>query len=227
MPAKRPEASLNVLFIGNSFTGRNDLPKLIANLAAAAGKTMRHQLISVGGASLRTHWNKADALHAIQRGGYDYVVLQEQSTLPIKNPQRMRENVLLFDQAIKAAGSKTALYLTWARAHAPDSQEQITSAYASIAREIDATLIPAGIAWQKHLAEDEPITLHDKDASHPMLTGSFLAACVALIALFGEQIPEKIPPVEALTSAEMRRLVRTANATLKPSPRRANRSSAS
>jgi hypothetical protein len=210
MPAKRPEASLNVLFIGNSFTARNDLPKLIANLAAAAGKTMRHQLISVGGASLRTHWNKADALHAIQRGGYDYVVLQEQSTLPIKNPQRMRENVLLFDQAIKAAGSKTALYLTWARAHAPDSQEQITTAYTSIAREIEATLIPAGIAWQKHLREPDPIILHDKDAIHPTLAGSYLAACTAFAAMFKTSPIGNAATVEGLTASEVQRLQRSA-----------------
>src|SRR5688500_8649075 len=107
--------SLKVLFVGNSFTARNDLPGLIARLAEARGFTLEHRLISVGGASLRTHWNKGEAREAIGGGGYDYVVLQEQSTLPVKNAARMKENVRLFDEAIRAAGSKTALYLTWAR----------------------------------------------------------------------------------------------------------------
>jgi hypothetical protein len=56
-------------------------------------------------------------------------VLQEQSTLPIKNAARMRENVLLFDEVIRAAGSRTALYMTWALRHAPETQEAITKAY--------------------------------------------------------------------------------------------------
>ena len=34
----RRNAPLKVLFIGNSFTARNDLPGLIARLAAARGK---------------------------------------------------------------------------------------------------------------------------------------------------------------------------------------------
>src|SRR5579872_5047572 len=101
--------TLRLLFIGNSFTARNNLPGLISQLAAARGKSLEHELISAGGASLRTHWNVGRALAAIQTGRFDSVVLQEQSTLPIKNAGRMHENVRLFDEAIKTAGSKTVL----------------------------------------------------------------------------------------------------------------------
>jgi hypothetical protein len=50
----RCSASKSVLFIGNSFTGRNDLPGLIAQLAAARGISLQHTLVSAGGASLRS-----------------------------------------------------------------------------------------------------------------------------------------------------------------------------
>src|SRR5581483_1738544 len=134
--------SLRILFIGNSFTARNNLPDMVAKLAMADGNRLDHQLITAGGASLRMHWNKGVAQKLIADGRFDFVVLQEQSTLPIKNPKRMRENVLLFDSAIKASGAKTALYMTWARQHAPQTQQQITDAYTKIAKEIGATLIP-------------------------------------------------------------------------------------
>src|SRR5262249_26278777 len=142
---------LKVLFIGNSFTARNDLPGLIAKLAVATGRSLQHHLISAGGASLRAHWNAGTALKAIQGDSYDFVVLQEQSTLPVKNAARMKENVRLFDEAIKAAGSKTVLYMTWARLHAPETQKAITEAYTSIGRELDATVVPVGVAWQGFL----------------------------------------------------------------------------
>src|SRR3954463_16804205 len=124
--------SINILFIGNSFTQRNDLPGMLAGTAAERKISIHHQLISVGGASLRTHWNAGRAAKAIATGGYDYVVLQEQSTLPVKNAKRMAENVRLFDEVIKQAGSKTVLYMTWARQYAPESQQTITKAYNSI-----------------------------------------------------------------------------------------------
>src|SRR5262245_12715236 len=107
----RKSASAKVLFIGNSFTARNDLPGLIADLAAARGRSLQHRLISAGGASLRRHWNAGEALKAIQDSGYDFVVLQEQSTLPVKNAKRMHETVRLFDDAIQNTGTKTVLYM--------------------------------------------------------------------------------------------------------------------
>src|SRR5262249_41915567 len=80
----RTGAPRKMLFIGNSFTTRNDLPGLVAQLAAARGRAIQHRLISAGGASLRQHWNAGEAHQAIHEGKFDHVVLQEQSTLPIK-----------------------------------------------------------------------------------------------------------------------------------------------
>src|SRR5262245_24453236 len=148
MPTRKTTSSLhglNVLFVGNSFTARNGLPGLIERLAGAAGFRFDHRLVNVGGASLRTPWNKGTAKRAMSRERFDYVVLQEQSTLPIKNAARMRENVQLFDPVIRDSGAKTALYLTWAREHSPQTQKAITDAYTTIARELEATVIPVGV----------------------------------------------------------------------------------
>jgi hypothetical protein len=182
----RSRGPLKVLFIGNSFTARNDLPGLVARLAAARGKALEHRLIAAGGASLRAHWNAGQAAEAIRDGGYDAVVLQEQSTLPVKNAARMHENIRLFDEAIKSAGARTVLYMTWARQNAPDSQKAITEAYNSICNELGATVVPVGVAWERFLRDNDEPVLHDRDQSHPTMAGSFLAACVFLAALFGD-----------------------------------------
>jgi len=208
--AKRNAAPLKILFIGNSFTARNDVPGLVARLAAARGRKIEPQLISAGGASLRRHWNAGKAPAAIANGHFDYVVLQEQSTLPIKNAGRMHENVRLFDEAIKAAGAKMVLYMTWARRSAPDSQQAITDAYLSIGSELDATVVPVGVVWQKFLSEhDEPV-LHDRDQSHPTLAGSYLAACVFLAVLLGENPVGIDVPVSGLSGQEVNLLQRAA-----------------
>ena len=98
----------------------------------------------------------------------------------------MHENVRLFDEAIQAAGAKTVLYMTWARRNAPESQQAITDAYANIGRELDAMIVPVGLAWQRFLGKHDQPVLHDKDQSHPTLAGSYLAACVFLAVLFQE-----------------------------------------
>jgi hypothetical protein len=175
-----------ILFIGNSFTARNNLPGLIAGLAACRGKSIEHRLISAGGASLRRHWNAGIAPKAIQEGQFDYVVLQEQSTLPVKNAARMHDNVRLFDPLIKGTGARIVLYMTWARLNAPQSQQAIIDAYTDIGRELGAIVVPVGVAWQSFLAKHKQPVLHDKDQSHPTPAGSYLAACVFLAVLFKE-----------------------------------------
>ncbi len=172
-----------MLFIGNSFTQRNNLPKLIAAMAAERGVRVEHELISAGGASLRSHWNAGRATAAISAGGYDYVVLQEQSTLPVKNAERMAQNVRLFDEVIRSAGAKTVLYMTWARQHVPETQQAITDAYTSIGNELAATVVPVGTVWQRFLAKHDHPVLHDRDGSHPTPAGSYLAACVFVTTL--------------------------------------------
>ncbi|HEY7091191.1 MAG TPA: hypothetical protein VH518_24050 [Tepidisphaeraceae bacterium] len=184
--SKTRQQTVRILFIGNSFTARNNLPGLISELAAARGLNVETRLLSIGGASLRTHWNKGDALAAIKSGKFDFVVLQEQSTLPIKNAARMRENVLLFDEAIRAGGSRTVLYMTWTRKHTPKGQHAITEAYTSIGKEIHGIVVPVGEVWQQFIRQHDSPALYDKDQSHPTLAGSFLAACVFLTHLLGQ-----------------------------------------
>ncbi len=219
MTKRLPAKSLKVLFIGNSFTARNDVPGLIAQLAEARGRRLQHQLIQAGGASLRMHWNKGEAQKAIEQTRFDYVVLQEQSTLPVKNASRMSENIRHFDAAIKASGAKTALYLTWARQNAPETQAAITDAYTAIGAEIGATIVPVGVAWQNFLRKhvinknNRPV-LHDKDQSHPTVAGSYLAACVFFAVLFGESPAGIVCNLKGLTQSEAELLQKTAWATV-------------
>jgi hypothetical protein len=195
------------LLVGNSFTSRNNLPGLIIGLAAARGVTVESKLISAGGASLRQHLNAGKALAEIASGGYDTVVLQEQSTLPIKSPDRFRASARDFGEAIGAAGARTALYLTWARRNAPETQKALTDAYGAAAVELGATLVPVGMVWERFLAQYDEPALHDDDNSHPALAGSYLAACVFLIALLEEDpvgIDVPVKGLDARTAALLR-----------------------
>eukprot|EP00568_Trieres_chinensis_P012338 CAMPEP_0183313108 /NCGR_PEP_ID=MMETSP0160_2-20130417/44133_1 /TAXON_ID=2839 ORGANISM="Odontella Sinensis, Strain Grunow 1884" /NCGR_SAMPLE_ID=MMETSP0160_2 /ASSEMBLY_ACC=CAM_ASM_000250 /LENGTH=137 /DNA_ID=CAMNT_0025478113 /DNA_START=40 /DNA_END=450 /DNA_ORIENTATION=- len=119
-----------ILFIGNSFTTRNDLPGLLASLVSSSSaaevegeRELQFEVISAGGASLRRHPNKGDAQTKIRNGSFDCVVLQEQSTLPIKNGKRATENMTEFDAVVRESDARTVPYMTGARGDAPRSQD--------------------------------------------------------------------------------------------------------
>jgi hypothetical protein len=181
--------STRILFIGNSYTTRNQLPRLLVDLAATAEQPTQVEVetIFAGGASLRRHWNAGTAQKALATSTWDYVVLQEQSTLPVKNRGRYHENVRLFAPEIARRGARIALYLTWSRQSVPQTQDMITRAVEDIAAEIEALVVPVGPAWHAAMRADPALPLYTEDGSHPTAGGSYLAACVFLVALFGER----------------------------------------
>ncbi len=183
------EAPTRILFIGNSYTSRNALPRLVAALAATAHDPGRVDVdaIVAGGASLRRHWNAGKAQQALASTAWDCVVLQEQSTLPVKNSVRYHENVRLFAAEIAKHGASTVLYLTWPRQHAPQSQAAITHAVEAIAEEVGARVVPVGPVWQMAMREDPGLALYVEDGSHPSAAGSYLAACVFFATLFDQR----------------------------------------
>ncbi|MBG1266508.1 SGNH/GDSL hydrolase family protein [Nostoc sp. WHI] len=174
------QQSIRVLFIGNSYTYVNDLPWLTQQLAVSAKetRTLETEMVVVGGASLKNHWKRGEALRLLKAKRWDYVVLQEQSTLPITNPKEMSKYASLFDTEIKRVNSQTVFYLTWARQNQPETQEILTDSYMRIAKELKAKVAPVGIAWQKIQEANLKLNLYNSDQSHPSPIGSYVASCV-------------------------------------------------
>ncbi|MDZ8106927.1 MAG: hypothetical protein RM338_15085 [Nostoc sp. DedQUE12a] len=135
-------------------------------------------MVVVGGATLKNHWKRGEALRLLKAKLWDYVVLQEQSTLPITNPQEMYQYASLFDAEIKRVNSQTVFYLTWARQNQPETQQILTDSYTNIAKQLNAKVAPVGIVWQKVQQANPKLNLYTSDGSHPSPIGSYVAACV-------------------------------------------------
>ena len=193
---------IRVLFIGNSFTYVNNLPELVEGLAPK-GRVETEQ-VTVGGATLRQLWNEGKAVTAIRRSRWDYVVLQEQSMLGaslvdgepvISDPARLFwPAARLFDQEIRKAGAKTVLYLTWGQKGPAASKnfDALAHAYMTIGKELNALVVPVGLAWQAALAERADLPLYMDDGSHPAPAGSYLAA-MTFVATLLDSLPGSLP----------------------------------
>ena len=79
---------IRILFIGNSLTFVNDLPSRVAELASTPALTVECEMVAFSDYSLADHWDRGDALRAIRRGGWTFVVLQQgPSALPESRAQ--------------------------------------------------------------------------------------------------------------------------------------------
>ena len=85
---------------------------------------------------------------------------------------------------MKESGAEMVLYMTWARKKEPENQRLLTDSYNKIGKELGATVVPVGTAWQKLLAKHGRPVLHAEDGSHPTVAGSYLAAYTFYATLF-------------------------------------------
>ena len=104
----------------------------------------------------------------------------------MKNPARLKEYAAKFDAECRANKALTSLYMTWAKQDAVSRQREITAAYEDAARDINALVVPVGVAWQKAMQMQRELVLYDRDKSHPSMAGTYLAACVFYGKLFGK-----------------------------------------
>jgi hypothetical protein len=190
--------TLNVLFIGNSYTSVNNLPLLVKNLSTSAGKTLNIDSNMPGGYLMSSHLNDATTLSKISQGNWDYVILQEQSQIPTIDYYRyndmypaMTDLKSVIEQYNPCA--KIITYMTWGRrfggqqcdpsgtycspvfANFNHMQDSLTSAYLEISEQLNIQCAPVGVTWQ-NILNDTTLVLHSGDNSHPNIDGSYVAA---------------------------------------------------
>lgn len=188
--------TLKVLFIGNSYTTVNNLPQMLANLAAAGGDRLIHQTSAPGGHTFQAHCSNTTTLSLIAQGGWDYVVLQEQSQLPAAPDGQVASQVYPYAKRLDSLVhqytpcAQTVFYLTWGyksgdagncAAWPPMCTYQgmdslLYKRYSIMAEEHDAWISPAGRIRRRLRALNPGIELYDTDGSHPTLAGTYAAA---------------------------------------------------
>lgn len=196
--------SLNVLFLGNSYTAYNNLPQLVAQVAASTGDYVTFNSNTPGGHTFQQHSTNTTTLSLIAQGNWDYVVLQEQSQLPSFPIGQVESSVYPYakklDSLINAANpcAETVFYNTWGRKNGDASNcanfpplctyqgmdSLLQLRYGFMADTNNAILSPVAQVWRYIRTNYPTIELYNPDESHPSLAGSYAAACAFYTVLF-------------------------------------------
>ena len=185
LPAARPKDELHVLFIGNSLTYANDLPAIVAALAAATKrKRLVYKTVALPDFGLEEHWQHGEARRAIAGSKWDIVVLQQGPSAQPESRVVLLDTVRRFDVDIRKAGARTALYMVWPSAARSGDFERVSESYRLAAEAVKGMLLPVGEAWRAAWRKDPQVKLYSPDGFHPSMAGSCLAALVIYEQLF-------------------------------------------
>lgn len=221
--SRPPTYALHVLFIGNSYTYVHDIPKQLVEIASSdPGNPTQFivQSVTRGSIGLKELWHDGSALDVLQQARWDYVVLQEQGfwAMFVQSTEITGDYAGRFAQAIRQAGARPFLYLTWVRKpgskwytdpktaflESPDYMMQRLSVQThALGKTIGAPVVEVGWYWMRALKEQPSLELYEPDGSHPGLAGSYLAALVFYKTFSGRDVtkitfqPDGLPPQAA------------------------------
>jgi hypothetical protein len=201
-----PAAQLRILFVGNSYTSVNDLPRTLGAIARSLGDLAETAMVAPGGYTLQQHSQDANTLAKIKAGPWDFVVLQEQSQMPELARDQVEDLilpwVLKLHQAVEIANpaARTVLFETWGKRDGDRQfcqvrpevctyrgmQDRIIATYRFLAERTAGVLAPVGEAWSEVRHTHPEIELYSNDGSHPSPQGTYLAACVFYAVLLGK-----------------------------------------
>lgn len=217
--------TLNVLFIGNSYTLRNDLPGMLEKIAASGkGAQIKAQVAAKNGATLKQLWADEKLRGELNIGRRDFVVLQEQS-LWAQLPETVEDTAIsarLWGEAIDKAGAKSVIFETWERQpgsfwytdkrygylKSPKNMRDKNFAAASaLAVQLKAQVAPVGHAYAALLKQNSKWPLYEADSHHPSIPGTYLAALVFYKTFTGRS-PEETTFVPQGVSAESAAVLR-------------------
>jgi Secretion system C-terminal sorting domain len=199
---------INVLFLGNSYTYVNNLPQLIKDIANANGDTLLYDSNCIGGYTFENHFNDVTSCAKIKAQAWNFVVLQAQSQEPSFSPGQVAAQTLPFaiklDSLVKRANicAQSVFFETWGRKNGDASncaayppictyvgmQDRLRASYKLFADTTHTLMSPVGEAWRKSIANKPSLELYSTDESHPVIEGSYLAACVFYEVLFRKSV---------------------------------------
>ncbi len=209
------------LFLGNSYTGTNNLPQMVADIALSMGDTLIFDSNAPGGYTLQGHSNNPTSLNKIKAGSWDFVALQEQSQYPSYPEDLVASGIYPYarflDSMINTYNHccETIFYMTWGRKNGDGDNcswwppvctyagmdsllylRYMTMTYAN-----DAAVAPVGAVW-KYIRQHFPsIDLYMWDGSHPSLAGTYAGACSFYTAMFKKD-PQNISFDAGLPAAD-------------------------
>lgn len=211
-----------VLFIGNSYTGVNNLPSLFQQCANSTNISTYVLSSNPGGYAFSQHLNNAISIGYIQQGHWDFVVLQEQSQMPSFPLSQVQTDCFpyaarLNDSIVKYSPcGETVFYQTWGRQNGDASNcpnwppvctyegmdSLLRLRYQMMADDNQAIVSPVGACWRYIRNHYPDLVLYNADQSHPSLLGSYVAALSFYSTLFRTN-PDAVSFTAGLSALEV------------------------
>lgn len=176
-----------ILFVGNSLTYTNDLPKILEHIAHNFDIPVETTTLCFPNYGLEDHWNDGKFQELMSKREFDYVVVQQGPSSQMPGKRMLLEYGAKIKGVCKDKGVELAYFMVWPSKQYYFTFDGVIENYSLAAKKTESIVFPVGAIWKDYEAAKGYENLYGNDGFHPSTAGSFLAA----LTLFHGLHPEK------------------------------------
>ncbi|RFC55479.1 DUF4886 domain-containing protein [Brumimicrobium aurantiacum] len=198
----------NVLFIGNSFTMNNQMPKKLEQMASREGESLYTEQVTVGGKGWDFHARNSQTYTTIKNEPWDYVVLQAMSFEPLYPEHVLQQNTIKNGQIIIDSirhyhpDVKIMLFMTWGYKEGiyidyeyqtidyAEMQSRLQRQYMRFGELYCSAIAPIGKVWEKTRSLYPDYNLYSDDNYHQSELGSYLIASTFYSMIYDKSLQD-------------------------------------
>ncbi len=178
--------TINILFIGNSLTYTNSLPKLVKKSAKLKGIEIDSKMIAFPNYGIVDHWNDGRVQELIASKKFDFVIIQQGPSSQNDGRKILIEFGEKFSNLCKLNDTKLCYFMVWPSLDNYHTFDGVINNYRDAASINNSILLPVGEVWKDYIDSTNNFEYYSSDRFHPSLKGSQIAAKVIVEYLLHE-----------------------------------------
>jgi hypothetical protein len=196
------DTPVNILFIGNSYTHMNNMPKIFNDISKYNNKNVHVEMNTKSNSSFKIHSTRLDMYESIKSKKWDFIILQGFSrefsfsksyidTASLPYFDRILDSIYKYHPCVNLL-----LYNTWGYKYGVSyrdeindyakMQDSVIKGYEYVSDSYNIPIVPVGMVWRNIYKSNPKINLYHKDNQHPSFYGSYLSACTFYTSIFQE-----------------------------------------
>ncbi len=176
--------SKRLLFVGNSLTYSNNLPKLVEEVGQEYGVDIQTKMLAFPNYAIEDHWNDGSVQKLIASKQFDFVIIQQGPSSQADGREMLIDYGKKYSELCKENGAKLCYFMVWPSRRYYHTYSGVIENHRDAAKLNEAILLPVGEVWKAYFDTTNNFNYYSADGFHPSQKGSESAAKIIVSHLF-------------------------------------------
>ena len=182
-----------ILFVGNSLTYTNNMPKMLEYIGKQQGITIKTKSLCFPNYAIIDHINDGKLQKLLAKKQFDYLVIQQGPSSQVEGRRMLIQDGAIIRALCEQYNTKLGYFMVWPSVRYYHTFDKVIENHKFAAKQNDAFLLPVGNIWKEYNTYKDKESLYSLDNFHPSTAGSFIAALTIFHQLYPTKNLQQLP----------------------------------